>query len=962
YSAKTGAYVENSELTVSGDITICAEDHSDTETEGTASCEKTDDALNKENTGVGAGIALGITGNTVEAMLGENAAIMKGFGSLTVTAGSAGTTNVTATAGAAGGTSVAPVVALDVTDIRVKAVVSNNSAALSLSGNMTVKSNSKRKNKASADAAAAGSKVAVGAAISIGVVRVDTIAEANRVVAGAQNVTVSAVSANGAEAIAHAGANGAGAEEAGDEEPEPEQPAAVEPKDENNEEPKDENNEEPKDENKEEPKDEGDATKSINKVLQSGKALAGDKAECPEETPQKPETSEGQVSVGAALGLLIADGATGATLGQSVTATGNLTVQTATEKDMTVVADASATNSDTGVGVAIGILVADSNTEMVIVKGIEIVAGSVTLGSVMGEISEEEEPEEATEGEETETEEDTLGNGTNEITVTTTSGAGASNVGIAGSLAIAVVNMKYEAELPAAVEADGEVMLRAEQKNDIHVFAGAGSAEEGAGGGTGVGASFALLTANLKARAEVTDVEITSDGLTLKASAESEILTQTVTGAKGKAEEEEEEEPAEGEATEPTEPAAEEENSEETLNKTQISVGMTVAVIQSDVIARIGKGAKITTGALALTATGSATSTVQAGAAAEATGLAVGASILVNVANSNTLATLGGEIAAEAVTVQAADSLKQTLAATGGGSGASGAYIAVAVIKQTSAAQVKETSSLEAASLKVASSQEGLTTVESISGSGEAETEEEKKEEKENISVADALEKVGKLEVKDGEGNTQKAVAEKDIQAAEENFNAGAESAQKEGEAAASKDQFVGAFTVVVANHSNTAEITNNTQIQVNGSIEVAANGTARYDSKADGSAVVPLEENETVGTSVGVAVVVQVVSAENVATVADGKITAESLSVTATSGSEAQHSGSIAKAQAGFSAGKFGLGGAIAVNVYSAKTGAYVENSELTVSGDITICAEDHSDTETEGTASCEKTDDALN
>ena len=73
-------------------------------------------------------------------------------------------------------------------------------------------------------------------------------------------------------------------------------------------------------------------------------------------------------------------------------------------------------------------------------------------------------------------------------------------------------------------------------------------------------------------------------------------------------------------------------DSEEELNKTQISVGMTVAVIQSDVIARIGKGAKITTGDLTLTATGSAASTVQAGAAAEATGLAVGASILVNVA------------------------------------------------------------------------------------------------------------------------------------------------------------------------------------------------------------------------------------------------------------------------------------------------------------------------------------------
>ena len=52
---------------------------------------------------------------------------------------------------------------------------------------------------------------------------------------------------------------------------------------------------------------------------------------------------------------------------------------------------------------------------------------------------------------------ETLGNGINNITVSTQSGAGASNVGVAGSLAIAVVNNKYESVLPVSVEAEEAV-------------------------------------------------------------------------------------------------------------------------------------------------------------------------------------------------------------------------------------------------------------------------------------------------------------------------------------------------------------------------------------------------------------------------------------------------------------------------------------------------------------------------
>jgi hypothetical protein len=280
---------------------------------------------------------------------------------------------------------------------------------------------------------------------------------------------VKSVSANSASSEAKAGANGAKAEEEEKAEEEPE-PAAEE----------------------KEEKD-GDATKSINKVLEAGSKVAGGEDKCPTETPQKPETSEGQVSVGAALGIAITKGTTEAKIGKSITASEAVELVTATEKDLEVIADASATNSTTGVGVAIGILVASSNNKVELAADAIITAGSFKIASIMPEAEAEEETEseeteeeveeaaegeeEESEGEEAEAEEaETLGNGINDIAVKTTSGAGASNVGVAGSLAINVVNMSYVAEIPTEVTADDSVEVIAEGKNKIETVAGASTA------------------------------------------------------------------------------------------------------------------------------------------------------------------------------------------------------------------------------------------------------------------------------------------------------------------------------------------------------------------------------------------------------------------------------------------------------------------------------------------------------
>jgi len=177
-----------------------------------------------------------------------------------------------------------------------------------------------------ADAAAVGASVAVGAAISIGVVKVDTNAQLDRAVLSAADVKIFASGINSVEVTAHAGANGAKADDGTEGQAEGESS-----------------------------EDDSEASKSIDKVLASGNKLAGNNEEiCPSKNAQKPTTSEGTVSVGAALGLLIANGTTGATLNQSLNASGNVTILSESEKDLILNSDASATNSDTGVGVAVG--------------------------------------------------------------------------------------------------------------------------------------------------------------------------------------------------------------------------------------------------------------------------------------------------------------------------------------------------------------------------------------------------------------------------------------------------------------------------------------------------------------------------------------------------------------------------------------------------------------------------------
>ena len=91
-----------------------------------------------------------------------------------------------------------------------------------------------------------------------------------------------------------------------------------------------------------------------------------------------------------------------------------------------------------------------------------------------------------------------------------------------------------------------------------------------------------------------------------------------------------------------------------------------------------------------------------------------------------TVAELAGVVTADGeITVSTSDELRGSIKASGGGNGASGAYIAIVVVNQTAKANVVAGTTVTAAGLSVKGIQTSIMDTTAISGSGEAEEGEE---------------------------------------------------------------------------------------------------------------------------------------------------------------------------------------------------------------------------------------------
>ena len=178
------------------------------------------DSVASDSVGVGAGIAVGITNLAVVSRILDTvtigAATENGtIGNVTINAGHTGSESMTATAGASGGTSVVPVLALNISGVSVLAdsgkLVDN---VLNLTGDALVKAANSMTRDITADAAAVGGGVGVGASFIIDILNDSANAKLGRSVKAGGNVTVSAESVSRLKATAKSGAQGSVSENA----------------------------------------------------------------------------------------------------------------------------------------------------------------------------------------------------------------------------------------------------------------------------------------------------------------------------------------------------------------------------------------------------------------------------------------------------------------------------------------------------------------------------------------------------------------------------------------------------------------------------------------------------------------------------------------------------------------------------------------------------------------------------
>lgn len=472
----TRAYINNAAIIIgrNGNITISAESKSDGNTKAGS-----DDYLDEwaKSTGVGSAIAVSVVNHETSAELGSSAFVSgkdnASIGNVAITADAAGTVEVASIAGAAGGKAVVPVVSVNVlnTVTKAKAAAHNdaNKNMIALTGDMILRARSSKKRKTVANGKAAGASVAAGGAVSVAAGSMNQYAYMERNLTGANNITVTAESTNSSETTSVAGANGAAAPEEDDStgsgENDGESHSKTSPDD------------------------------LVNKALASGKRAGGGTGNITgtdSKTPQPAETTEGKVTVAAAVSVDIWKDHTAAAVNANTTSAGKLTVDAKAKNDVAVTANASAVLGTNGVGVSVAILAGELTNKA-------IITGTHTTGtfSIKAGMADENGKE-----------------GTNNITVISISGAGASNVGVAGAVAINIFDTDYLAGIGtdganANLTASGTGVSDVTAKVNQNVVTKSGASADLAGDSNnsnksvGIGASFGLTIADAKAQALV---------------------------------------------------------------------------------------------------------------------------------------------------------------------------------------------------------------------------------------------------------------------------------------------------------------------------------------------------------------------------------------------------------------------------------------------------------------------------
>ena len=341
---------------------------------------------------------------------------------------------------------------------------------------------------------------------------------------------------------------------------------------------------------------------SDTRVTTSAKAAAGGASPQPAGTSKTEETladyedeastSDGSVSVAAAVAVSDLESTTLAALDatRAATSEGMLAVGSEALTQADVVADGSSTGAAVGVGAAVALNLARTSAEARIggsadAQGIEVVATLPTGDEIDG------------------------------FTTTATSGAGASDVGVAGALALNVIDAGSRARITGSADAKGgTVRIGSDHRSESSASATPAEDATASGDTLGIGASVAVNVVANESRAELANGArlINPGAVTVEAVGDYLVHTEAEAGAEG------------GIAATPV---------------------AAVAVVDNQTHAVIGSGERVQAGAkVGVTATHSSTVETSAKGSAEGEKAAIGIAVAVNVLTERVSASIQRDV------------------------------------------------------------------------------------------------------------------------------------------------------------------------------------------------------------------------------------------------------------------------------------------------------------------------------
>ncbi|WP_114325052.1 hypothetical protein [Candidatus Colwellia aromaticivorans] len=543
--------------------------------------------------GVGVAIAINVLSNTTDARIGSGVDI-NNVNNVSLVSNSQSNTTVNATAGVApaqeGAQSkvgVGASIALSVIDNTTHAVVEGNDDTLLSSGGVNITADHENSINVTSDGSAAGDSASVGASIAISVSDADTQALLSRDVE-AGSVTLNAISNTSNSSVAKASA--AGAEE---------------------------------DEEETEPPTDPDEKTGVDKQASGLTQFASDKkADDSEDTPEaeSAETPGGSVSVAAGLAITTTEATVSAQNTGSITTTGQTQITTAAAADSKAEGDGSAVDGSNSVGIGVAVAVNSLNQSNTATARHITSNGGLTVSAT--QIEDE----------------------INDTGATATSGAGAANVGVAGSVAVNVVNNRAAATYADGTVSSGDVIIKA--SNDASSTTKAGASIEGEGDSVGVGAGIAIdVGVNDTLALIASDADITgSDSVVVDADS---TFAADLKGEAGQGE------GADGGSV--------------GVNAT-VAVGVYSNNTQAEIAA--ADTTLLSAGAVHVGASNTNTIAVETNAEAAGSTAAVGASIAIGVSNTDTQAMINRNVNANSVELIANSSSSNVTKAKAGASGA----------------------------------------------------------------------------------------------------------------------------------------------------------------------------------------------------------------------------------------------------------------------------------------------------